>query len=146
MWIFLFTIVFDCHRASIFFPIWIKQFAILAEEPALVNWKTVSPLSGDAKTADEYGLEYETVTFIFPQPLHFPLFKQFFIPRTVFFFFFFFYVLIEERFLATEQFPFFFLFSGEEVSSIIIFSIANTWFRDTIGSNSNCIEYAINEI
>ena len=63
-----------------------------------------------------------------------------------FFFFFFFYVLIEERFLATEQFPFFFLFSGEEVSSIIIFSIANTWFRDTIGSNSNCIEYAINEI
>lgn len=110
MWIFLFTIVFDCHRASIFFPIWIKQFAILAEEPALVNWKTVSPLSGDAKTADEYGLEYETVTFIFPQPLHFPLFKQFFIPRTVFFFFFFFLRINRGAFFSHRTISLFFSF------------------------------------
>ena len=75
---------------------------------ALVNWKTVSrpfPAFRTRQKPDEYGLEYETVTFIFLQPLHFPLFKQFFIPRTVFY-----VVLIEERFLATEQFSFFSFF------------------------------------
>lgn len=82
---------------------------------ALVNWKTVSrpfPAFRTRQKPDEYGLEYETVTFIFPQPLHFPLFKQFFIPRTVFY-----VVLIEERFLATEQFFFFSFFPSPSPSS-----------------------------